>query len=160
LSYTRSAYAYFEKGKAIYANSKNLANWIKGELAYNIYQRGIDIDEVSSVVPVESLIDLLILVDKGTLSGAAGKTVLSEMVETKKTAGEIVKEKGLEQVSDESAITEIAKRIIEANPSAVENYASGKSGALMFLVGQVMKEMKGKGNPGMIKELLEHMLAQ
>ena len=98
------------------------------------------------------------LIDKGTISSAIAKKVFEEMVETGANPEKIVEEKGLVQISDEGAIKEVVDRIVAANPQSVVDYKAGKDRALGFLVGQCMKEMKGKGNPQILnKFILEHL---
>ena len=90
---------------------------------------------------------MLKLVEKGTISGKIAKTVFEEMYRTGKDAGEIVKEKGLVQISDESAIEKAVDEIIAKSPKEVERYKAGDEKLLGFFVGQVMKATKGKANP-------------
>ncbi|MEK7103060.1 MAG: Asp-tRNA(Asn)/Glu-tRNA(Gln) amidotransferase GatCAB subunit B, partial [Patescibacteria group bacterium] len=82
------------------------------------------------------------------------------MIETGLDPDSIIKEKGLEQVSDEGLIKELCQKIIDANEKVVTEYKSGKENVLMFLVGQVMKESKGKAQPEMVKDILKGLLAQ
>ena len=101
---------------------------------------------------------LVILIDKGTISSSIGKKVLVELFESPRDPEEIIKEKGWIQISDEGAIKEVVDRILAANPQSIADYKAGKDRALGFLVGQCMKEMKGKGNPQILNKLiLEHL---
>ena len=143
-STSRMFYEYLQQGLKQYDNTKNLANWIKGDFASKVYEMAQDTKILEEVLPVSYLTDMLTLVDEGAISNTAAKTVLDEMVKTKKHPKEIVKEKGLSQVSDAGEIETIVKQIIEQNPDAVEKYRSGKTSIVMFLVGLVMREMKGK----------------
>ena len=93
------------------------------------------------------------LIDKGTISSAIGKKVLEELFENPKKPEEIVKEKGWIQISDEGAIKEIVLKILENNPQSIADYKAGKDRALGFLVGQAMKETRGKANPQMLNKL-------
>ncbi len=101
---------------------------------------------------------MLRLIDNGTISGKIAKTVFKEMFATGKRADEIVKEKGLVQISDEGEIQAIVDKVIAANPQSVADFHAGKDRALGFLVGQVMKETKGKANPGLVNKLLKEKL--
>jgi aspartyl-tRNA(Asn)/glutamyl-tRNA(Gln) amidotransferase subunit B len=158
-STSRAMYDYLEKGLVTYKNAKNLANWIKGEVVADLAGKHIDtVSDIENILPINALIELLTIVDEGKISQNVGKEVLKEMLTSKASAAEIVEKKGLSQVSDEDSITPIIQKVIADNPSAIENYKAGKMGAVMFLVGQVMKEMKGKGNPGIIKTLVEKMI--
>ena len=97
---------------------------------------------------------MLKLAEKGVLSGPAAKMVFEEMFLNGKKAGEIVAEKGLDQISSSEEIEKIVAEVIAGNSQAVSDYAKGKEQALAFLIGQVMKATKGRANPGMAKEIL------
>ena len=94
------------------------------------------------------------LIESGEISNAAGKTVIEEILFTDKSADEVVKEKGLAQISDTSALEAIVKSVLEANGKAVEDYKKGKTNVVGFLVGQCMRASKGQGNPGIFKDLI------
>ena len=96
---------------------------------------------------------LVILIDKGTISSSIGKKVLTELFENPRDPEDIIKEKGWIQISDEGAIKEVVSKILEANPQSIADYKAGKDRALGFLVGQAMKETKGKANPKMLNEM-------
>ena len=101
---------------------------------------------------------MIMLIDKGTISSAIGKKVLEELFENPKKPEEIVKEKGWIQISDEGAIKEIVLKILENNPQSIADYKAGKDRALGFLVGQAMKETKGKANPQMLNKMFAEEL--
>ena len=98
--------------------------------------------------------EILDLVDNGTISRPAAKAVFEEMFHSGKTAGEIVEEKQLNQISDTDEITEMIKRVMANNTRAISDYTSGKEQALTFIIGQVMKATRGRANPGMVKEII------
>jgi aspartyl-tRNA(Asn)/glutamyl-tRNA(Gln) amidotransferase subunit B len=150
--------AYFEKAEAICKNAKAVSNWIMGDFAKMLNEAEQTIDQ--SNITEENLAELIMLIDKGTISSAIAKKVFIEMFETGKNAKVIVEEKGLVQNSDEGAIKEIVEKIVAANPQSVEDYKAGKDRAIGFLVGQVMKESKGKANPGIVNKLLLEMLSK
>jgi aspartyl-tRNA(Asn)/glutamyl-tRNA(Gln) amidotransferase subunit B len=106
------------------------------------------------------LAKMLKMIDTGTISGKIAKTVFEEMFTTGKDPEMVVQEKGLVQISDSGELETLAQRVIEANPQSVEDYLAGKERALGFLVGQMMKETKGRANPGMVNELLKTELAK
>lgn len=108
----------------------------------------------------EKLCGMIALIEKNTISNTAGKTVLEEMIWSDKTPDEVVKEKGLAQISDTGALEAIVQAVIAENAKVVADYKGGKSNALGFLVGQCMRRSKGQGNPAMIRELLEKALAE
>ncbi len=104
------------------------------------------------------LVALVEIVEKGTISSTTAKEVFVEMIQTGKDPQKIVEEKGLIQISDEGLIGSVIDKIISGNPGVIDDYKKGKKNALTFLVGQVMKETKGKANPKMVNELLKEKL--
>ena len=104
---------------------------------------------------VDAMLELVSAIEDGTISGNAGKEVLSEMVKTGKNAGAIIEEKGMKQISDDSSLEELVKKALEANPQAVESFKAGKQAALGAVVGWIMKESKGQANPAKVNELLK-----
>ena len=101
----------------------------------------------------EQLANLVILIDKGTISSSIAKKVLTEMFENPREPEEIIKEKGWIQISDEGAIQGIVMEILKNNPQSIADYKAGKDRALGFLVGQAMKATKGKANPQMLNKM-------
>jgi len=108
--------------------------------------------------PAEYLAKLVKLVDQGTISTTIAKKVLEIMFEQKKDPQEIVREEGLEVVSDEKALAEVVKKVISNNTKLVEDYKKGKDKVFGFLVGQAMKETKGKANPRLLNKILKEEL--
>jgi len=98
------------------------------------------------------------LLEQGTISGKIAKTIFAEMLETGKEPEAIVAEKGLVQITDVAAITAMINNVLAAHPQSVEDYRNGKSQALGYLVGQVMKESKGKANPQLVNKILLGLL--
>ena len=98
------------------------------------------------------------MIEKSEISNAVGKTVYEEWLATGKSPADIVKEKGLTQISDESALEEVVQSVLQANEKSVTDYRGGKTNALGFLVGQCMKATKGQGNPAKMKEILLRLL--
>lgn len=147
---------YFENVVKKCNNPKMVANWIMGDFARLLNENDISIDE--SRIGEENLANLIDLIDKGTISSKIAKTVFEEMFNTGKEAKQIVEEKGLVQISDEGAIKEIVEKVVENNPQSIIDYKAGRDRALGFLVGQVMKESKGKANPGLVNKLLLEIL--
>jgi len=148
---------FFDEALSVYGDAKTLANWVMGDVTrlLNTHQCSV----VNSPISAKQLAELLALMDKGTLSGKIAKSVLEEMYNTGKDARVIVKEKGLEQISDEGALLGIIDSVIAANPQSVEDYRAGKDKAIGFLVGQIMKATKGQANPGLVNQLLKEKLA-
>ncbi len=147
---------FFEKATAFCNNPKTVANWIMSDFAKMLNESEIEIQE--SKVTEENLASLIKLIDSGKISSAIAKKVFSEMFNTGEDANKIVEQKGLIQISDEGAIKEIVSKVIEANPKSVSDYHAGKDKALGFLVGQIMKETKGKANPQIVNKLLIELL--
>ena len=113
--------------------------------------------ENSKVTP-EHLVELLDLVDNGTLNGPAAKAVFEEMFNSGKRAMDIVAAKGLAQISDTGEIEGIVDKVIADNPQPVADFKQGKAKAQTFLVGQVMKATKGRANPALVNKLLRERL--
>lgn len=143
---------FFEKTNKICNNPKAVSNWIMGDMARMLNEKELEIDE--SKVTEENLAELIMLMDKGTISSKIAKTVFEDMFETGENAKDIVEKKGLVQMSDEGAIKEICQKIVDANPQSIIDYKAGKDRAIGFLVGQIMKETKGKANPQIVNKLL------
>ena len=105
-------------------------------------------------VKAGELAGLLKLIDDGTINGKTAKSVFRDMIETGKKPEIIIEEKGLTQVSDTSEIETIIDKVLASNQQSVDDFRNGKEKAMGFLVGQVMKESKGKANPQMVNEIL------
>ncbi|MBA2663911.1 MAG: Asp-tRNA(Asn)/Glu-tRNA(Gln) amidotransferase subunit GatB [Bradymonadaceae bacterium] len=147
---------YFEAAIEGYAkNPKVLANWVINELL-----REVSGDQTIDTVPVRppQLARLVELIDTGVLSGKLAKQVFEAMVESGQEADAIVEEKGLVQVSDEGAITQIIDEIFEQNPGQVSAFREGKTTLIGWFVGQVMKQSRGKANPQIVNDLLRAKL--
>ena len=143
---------FFEAATDICKNAKAVSNWIMTDIIRIAKEKGIEYNELP--FSAENLSRLIMLIDKGIISSAIAKKVFNEMAESGENPEIIVKEKGLIQISDEGAIKEVVDKIIAANPQSVADYKAGKDRALGFLVGQCMKEMKGKGNPQILNKLI------
>jgi aspartyl-tRNA(Asn)/glutamyl-tRNA(Gln) amidotransferase subunit B len=134
------------------------SNWILGEVSRIINANNMDITEFSQKVSPKGLLGLTDLIVKGTISGSAAKPVLEGMFNTGKSAGEIIEQQGLSQISDTQEIENIIAEVINSNDQAVDDYKAGKTSALTFLVGQVMKATRGRANPKLVNELLKKKL--
>lgn len=147
---------YFEETISLYNNPKVVSNWLMGDFSRLINANDMEIADVK--VSSQDFAGLLKLIDNATVSGKIAKTVFEEMFETGKSPDVIVKEKGLVQITDEGAILQIVQKVVAANPQSVEDFINGKERAIGFLVGQVMKESKGKANPGLVNKLLVEVI--
>ncbi|EJW15070.1 Asp-tRNA(Asn)/Glu-tRNA(Gln) amidotransferase subunit GatB [Paenibacillus alvei] len=148
----------FEESLQYTKDAKAVANWIMGDLLGYLNANGLEAD--ASKVTGQGLGEMIGLIEKGTISSKIAKTVFKEMLETGKAPQAIVEEKGLVQISDEGAIKTVVEQVIASNPQSVEDYRAGKQKAIGFLVGQVMKETKGKANPGLVNQLLVQCLGE
>jgi len=147
---------FFEECVAGYPDAKTVSNWMMGDLSRLLNANNMDITQCR--IKPSQLVEMLKLLDEGTISGKIAKTVFEEMFETGKDPGAIVEEKGLVQISDEAAIQGIIDEVIADNPKSVQDYKAGKKKAMGFLVGQVMKATKGKANPQVVNKILQEKL--
>ena len=141
----------FEEAERICKNAKAVANWILSDIARILNEKELEPNEVPFTG--KELAKLVNLIEKGTISSAIGKKVIEELFENPKDPEQIIQEKGWIQISDEGAIKEVVLRILQANEQSVNDFKAGKDKALGFLVGQAMKETKGKANPQMLNKL-------
>lgn len=148
---------YFESCVKIYPKTKAIANWIIGPLSCELNTRNQTIESLG-LTPQEFIL-LLKGVEEGRVSALSAKDVLAEMLNTKKSAHDIINEKDLGQVSDTGELEKIVTDVLSQNAKSVEAYRAGKSNALMFLVGQVMRLSKGKANPKTAQEILKQKLS-
>ena len=146
----------FEGAIKVCNNPKAVNNWIISEISRILNETEMEPIEI----PFDStqLGKLIILIDKGTISSSIAKKVLVEMFEHPRDPEDIIDEKGWVQISDENAIKEVVLKVLEANPQSIADYKAGKDKALGFLVGQAMKETRGKANPKMLNEMFKEEL--
>ena len=148
--------AYYETIARITANPKLAANWVLGELTRELNDSGKSITE--SLITAEDLAELLVTLESGKINNNQGKEVLMEMFASGRTADEVIKEKGFEQISDSVAIKKIIDEVIAANGTNVEAYRGGNEKLFGFFVGQIMKASGGKANPKVVNEMLKQKL--
>jgi aspartyl-tRNA(Asn)/glutamyl-tRNA(Gln) amidotransferase subunit B len=156
LATSRQLADYFEECVKLYNRPKSISNWIMGDILRNL---GDTRDIVNFSITPKHLAEMLMLIDKGTISGKIAKTVFQEMLSSGKMPETVVEEKGLVQVSDEGELKKIIREILDANEKMVEDYRKGKEKLFGFFVGQVMKATKGKANPKLVNEMLRKKLA-
>lgn len=149
---------YFEAMVAAGAEPKEAANWLMGDFAKLLSRDNLEMK--AAPVQAAAMADLLKLIAKGTISGKIAKQVFAEMWTSGKDPETIVKEKGLVQISDTGALEELAAKVIAANPQSVADFKAGKKKAVGFLMGQIMKETKGKANPQVVNGILTKMLSE
>lgn len=136
---------------------KAAANWILSDVSKYLNDKAVELQDTK--LTADKLVDLIMLIDQGTISGAAGKKVLPALFETDETAEQIVARMGLKQVSDEGAILAIVQEVLAKNEKAVADFKAGKN-VNGFLVGQCMKASRGQGNPQVINKLVAQELAK
>jgi aspartyl-tRNA(Asn)/glutamyl-tRNA(Gln) amidotransferase subunit B len=144
---------FFEAALKEYPQAKKIANWMAGPVLMELNNRKTSVAELKSISPM-ALVDLIKKVEEGVVSNLVGKEVLTFMLDEGKSADEIIKEKGLAQVSDDSALLAIIDEVIAQNPAVVEQIKAGKPNAAGFLVGQAMKKSGGRANPKKLNELI------
>ncbi|MBW2250439.1 MAG: Asp-tRNA(Asn)/Glu-tRNA(Gln) amidotransferase subunit GatB [Deltaproteobacteria bacterium] len=147
---------FFENCVKTFPDPKQVSNWVMGALSALLNAQGKTISQ-SPIFP-EDLAGLLVLIDKGVISGKIAKTVFEEMAKSGKTPEEVVEEKGLVQVTDVSAIEKVVSDVLARSETEVEAYKNGKTKLLGYFVGQVMKETRGKANPTIVNDLLKKIL--
>ncbi|MBW6509607.1 MAG: Asp-tRNA(Asn)/Glu-tRNA(Gln) amidotransferase subunit GatB [Desulfuromonadales bacterium] len=158
LSAERPLAEYFEALVVRHNNPKLCSNWVMGEVLGAIRENNVAIDDCP--VTPELLAGILKRIEDNSISGKIAKTVFSAIWQTGKSADEVIAERGLKQVSDSAALAAIIAEVIAANPTEVAEYRGGKEKLMGFFVGQVMKESKGKANPGLVNQLLKEHLQQ
>lgn len=141
----------FEKTTEICNNPKAVSNWIMTDITRILNEKEQEPNDIPFTA--NELGKLIVLIDNGTISSKIAKQVLEELFNNPKDPEIIIKEKGWLQISDEGAIREIVKKILEANPQSIIDYKAGRDRALGFLVGQAMKETRGKANPQLLNKL-------
>lgn len=147
---------YYDQIITFKADPKAAANWLMGEVSKFLNAANLGIKDCP--VSPEKLAGMIGLIEKGTISSKIAKTVFEEMWTSGKEAAVIVKEKGLVQITDTGEIEAIVDAVIAANPQSVADFKAGKERALGFLVGQIMKQTKGRANPEMVNNLLKERL--
>jgi aspartyl-tRNA(Asn)/glutamyl-tRNA(Gln) amidotransferase subunit B len=156
LASERALADYFDTAAKGAKKPKNVANWIINDLlsALTVADKTI----ANCPISAHALDELVNLIDDGAINSKQGKEVFGEMFASGKPAAQIVKERGLEQVSDTGAIEALCKQVIDANPKPVAEYKGGKTGSINFLKGQVIKLSQGKANPQVVNDILARLL--
>lgn len=147
---------WFEQVLQFYNDPKTVSNWVLGDFLRLVNQSGGSVADVK--IQPGHLGELLELLEKGTISGKIAKTVFEEAFQSGKSPGQIVADSGMTQISDESAILDAVKKVIEENERVANDVRGGKAKSMGFLVGQVMKMTQGRANPQLVNELLKKEL--
>lgn len=146
----------FEAVTAICSKPKEAANWLMVEAMRLLKEH--DMDPEKMTFSAENLAKLILLVDNGTINRTVGKEVFEKIFAENIDPEQYVEEKGLRVVNDEEELHRVIEGIVSANPQSVEDYHSGKEKAFGFLVGQTMRSMKGKADPGAVNRILKELL--
>jgi aspartyl-tRNA(Asn)/glutamyl-tRNA(Gln) amidotransferase subunit B len=147
---------YFETVVKQYQQPKIVSNWVMSELLRELNRDDREIEECP--ISPENLVQLLLLLESGVISGKIAKVVFEEMYATGKSARVVVDEKGLMQVRDELEIESVIDQVLAESPKEVEQFRGGKDKLFGFFVGQVMRKTKGKANPQLVNEILRKKL--
>jgi aspartyl-tRNA(Asn)/glutamyl-tRNA(Gln) amidotransferase subunit B len=139
------------------SDKKIVVNWLIGPLLSEANTRGLKPSFLG--VSAQGLVELVGFVERQEISNLSAKTVLTEMIDTKKSATQMIKEKNLLQISDSASLDLMISEVLEKNAKSVDDFKSGKSNALMFLVGQVMKRSQGRANPKLLQDLIRRRLS-
>ncbi len=156
LTATKAMANYFEECVRLFPDPKTVSNWMMSDLLRALKKDDGEVDQCP--VTPEHLAGMLSMIKDGTISGKIAKDVFEEMYQTGEMPAKIVKEKGWFQILDTGEIDEAIEKVIRANPKLVEDYQKGKEKVFGFLVGEVMKQTKGKANPKLANELLKKKL--
>ena len=142
----------FEKAGEICKNYKGVCNWLNSDISRILNEKEMEPEEIPFTA--DQLAEMVVIIDNGEISTKIGKQVIEELFENPRSPKKIVEEKGWIQISDEGAIKDVVMRVLDANPQSVSDFKGGKQKALGFLVGQAMKETKGKANTQMLNKML------
>ena len=156
LTQSKDLALFYEETVKYFNDPKQVSNWIMGDVLRRLNDEEIEVEDLK--FGPKNLAALISLIDDGKISNNIGKKVLREMFETGKKPEEIVKEKGLIQISDEGELKGIVEKVLSENEQSIIDYKNGKDRALGFLVGQVMKATRGKANPQLVNKMVTEML--
>ena len=141
----------FEKAGEICKNYKGVCNWLNSDISRILNEKEMEPEEIPFTA--DQLAEMVVIIDNGEKSTKIRKQVIEELFENPRSPKKIVEEKGWIQISDEGAIKQVVLKVLESNPQSITDYKAGKDRALGFLVGQAMKETKGKANPQMLNKM-------
>ena len=146
----------FEETVALGAAPKKVSNWLMGETMRLLKEREMEPEDIT--FSPENLASLIELADKGTINSTVAKEVFEKIFEENIDVEQFVEDNGLGTVNDEGALRETIEKVVADNPQSVADYKAGKKKAIGFLVGQTMKAMQGKADPGMVNKILQELL--
>jgi len=154
----KSVADFFDEATKHVKDAKQVANWIMGEVLGYLNANKKELHEVA--LTPENLGKLISLIEQGTISGKIAKSIFTDLVEKGGDPEQIVKDKGLVQISDEGELAKIVNQVLDQNQQSIDDFKAGKEKAIGFLVGQIMKETKGKANPGVVNKLLKEEIVK
>jgi aspartyl-tRNA(Asn)/glutamyl-tRNA(Gln) amidotransferase subunit B len=156
LTASRALADYYEAVVKLSGKPKAASNWVMGDILRFLNEDRRDIRDCP--ISAESLAEMIVLIEDGTISGKIAKEVSEEMYRSGKPPRVVIEEKGLVQITDEGALEKTIETVMAANPAQLEQFRSGKDKVFGFFVGQVMKATQGKANPQLVNDLLKKML--
>ena len=134
------------------ADAKLASNWLMGGVNEYLNKNQVELSGIA--LTPQNLTEMIGLIEDGTISSKQAKKVFNVLIEKGGEAKSVVKELGMEQISDPAVLTEMITEVLDANPQSIEDFKNGKDRAVGFLVGQVMKKSKGQANPKMVNQIL------
>jgi aspartyl-tRNA(Asn)/glutamyl-tRNA(Gln) amidotransferase subunit B len=158
LSVSRALADFFEAAARAHGTAKSVANWVLRDLLAALREQEIEIEQ-ASIAP-ESLARLVEMVDQGRVTAKSARDLVAELTARGGDPEALVRERGLEAVSDAGLLESVAAEVIAANPDAAQRYAQGDKKVVNFLMGQVMKKTQGKADPGRVREILARKLEE
>ncbi|MCF6465407.1 Asp-tRNA(Asn)/Glu-tRNA(Gln) amidotransferase subunit GatB [Clostridium sp. Cult2] len=156
LTQSREIAQFYEETNKYAKDPKQVSNWIMGDVLRRLNDEEMEIEDLK--FHPKDLADLIGFIDDGKISNNIGKKVLRDMFETGERPEEIIKKKGLIQISDEGELIGIIEKVLDENQQSIIDYKNGKDRALGFLIGQVMKATRGKANPQMVNKMVTEMI--
>ncbi len=156
LTQSKEIAQFYEETNRYAKDPKQVSNWIMGDVLRRLNDEELEVEDLK--FKPKDLADLIGFINNGKISNNMGKKVLRDMFETGEKPEEIIKKKGLIQISDEGELKGIVEKVLGENQQSIIDYKNGKDRALGFLIGQVMKATRGKANPQMVNEMVKEMI--
>jgi aspartyl-tRNA(Asn)/glutamyl-tRNA(Gln) amidotransferase subunit B len=156
LTQSKEIAQFYEETNRYAKDPKQVSNWIMGDVLRRLNDEELEVEDLK--FKPKDLADLIGFINNGKISNNMGKKVLRDMFETGEKPEEIIKKKGLIQISDEGELKGIVEKVLDENQQSIIDYKNGKDRALGFLIGQVMKATRGKANPQMVNEMVKEMI--
>ena len=149
---------FFEATHAAGAPAVAVTRWLLGDIAAYLNEHNLELS--ATALTPHKLAEMLLLIEKGTISGKIAKTLLEPLLTSDKTAEQLVAERGLTQISDTSALDSLIQQVLADNPQQVQQFLAGKEKVLGFLVGQLMKATQGRAEPAQSQQMVRQHLEQ